>query len=353
MISLLPVPGIPEITPGTDLGAVIRDALHAIGEDVRDGDIVVVTSKIVSKAEGLFVSNDDRARLTLRESQAVVTERSTPGQPTRVVAAMAGPVMAGAGIDASNAGDDRLLLLPRDPDASATRVHARLRDAGVGGTRFAVVLSDTAGRPWREGLVDFALGLHGLVALHDLRGHADAKGRDLAVTVRNLADEIAAAADLVKGKLDRVPVAIVRGLPDLVTSESGHGGARGLVRRGPQDWFAMGRAEAVRAALGIAPGSPASERVGIESVQPEALDERVGRAARVALSQGDMAEIEPLVDANATDCIRVRITADDPVALGRVWARFEVALAGERLTPGVVGRDAGTVHLDVTGDPHG
>ncbi len=352
MISLLPVPGIPEITPGTDLGIVIRNALHAIGERLRDGDIVVVTSKIVSKAEGLFVPNDDRARLTLRESQAVVTERSTPGQPTRVVASVAGPVMAGAGIDASNAGDDRLLLLPRDPDASAARVHACLREAGSADTRFAVVLSDTAGRPWREGLVDFALGLHGLVALHDLRGHADAKGRDLAVTVRNLADEIAAAADLVKGKLDRVPVAIVRGLPDLVTSEPGCGGARGLVRRGPQDWFAMGRAEAVRAALGIAPGSPASERVGIESVQPETLDARAGRAARVALSQGDPATIEPLMDAITADGIRMRITADDPVVLGRVWARLEVALAGERLTSHLADRDARTVRIDVTGDPH-
>ncbi len=356
MITLLPVHGIPEITPGTDLGSTLADALRACRITLTDGDIVVVTSKIVSKAEGLFAAHGDRARLTLEESQAVVTERATSGAPTRVVSALAGPVMAGAGIDASNAADDRLLLLPRDPDASAARVHAGLA-AAVGGTaRFGVVLSDTAGRPWRAGLVDFALGLHGIDPLDDLRGRPDTEGRDLAVTVRNLADEIAAAADLVKGKVDRVPAAVVRGLSALVTQDPATPRARDLVRKGPDDWFSMGRAEAVRAALGVPPGSAASEAVGVESVHPEPLVERVRRAARVALSGGDAARIEATPDSapgGPDGTVTATLTADDPVVLGRTWARLEVALAGERLVAQALAREPHGLRLQVSPGRHG
>lgn len=346
MLTILPVEGMPEILPGADVGAAVAAALTAADSRLLDGDVVVVTSKIVSKAEDLYVRSDDRAALTLQEARAVVTERATTGHPTRVVQSVAGPVMAGAGIDASNAGDDRLLLLPRDPDASAARIHHELLAALPDSPSFGVVLSDTSGRPWRAGVSDFALGVHGLEPLDDLRGRADTEGRDLAVTIRNLADEIASAADLVKGKLERVPVAIVRGLGHLVTPDtpdSLHG--RDLVRSGPSDWFGLGRAEAVRTALGVPPATPQAEAVGLESVHPEPLLERVRRASRVALSAGDSAEVG--VSCAVGGEVELSVTATDSVALGRVWARHEVALAGERLTTEVVDHDQHTVRLQV------
>lgn len=324
-VQVFGVPGLPEIVEGTDLAGAILDGLGLAGLDVQDGDIVVVTSKIVSKWLGLHIDPTDRAASVLAESTSVVAERRTADSVARVVAARSGPVMAGAGIDASNAGDHRLLLLPHDPDAAASQLHRQLADRAP--SQFAVLLSDSSGRPWRAGLTDFALGCSGLAGLDDLRGHADTHGRDLAVTVRCLADEIAAAADLVKGKIDRVPVAIVRGLPHLVAGIGAGTPARELVRTGPSDWFALGRAEAVRDALGIPAGSPLSEQVGVESVGPEPAAERMARAVRVALNSEDVAG----VDIDPTG-LMLTVSADDPVALGRVWARLEVAFAGERLT---------------------
>ena len=328
--------GLPEIGAGDDLAAVITAGLGAAGSSLQDGDILVVTSKIVSKSLGLFADPADRESLVLAESASVVAERRTADSVTRVVAARSGPVMAGAGIDASNAHDERLLLLPHDPDAAARDLHDRL--AGLVATRFAVLLSDTSGRAWRAGVTDFALGCSGLLGIEDLRGYADTHGRDLAVTVRNLADEIASAADLVKGKLDRTPVAIVRGLGHLVQGSRAGVPARDLVRTGPGDWFALGRAEAVRDALGVPAGSDLSQEMGIESVLPEPLIDRVARAVRVALSADD----EVGVDLDAAGA-SVTLTATDPLALGRVWARVEVALAGERL-----GCDHSRAHLAVT-----
>ncbi|TWP35086.1 coenzyme F420-0:L-glutamate ligase [Leekyejoonella antrihumi] len=353
MLTICPVDGIPEIVPGTNLGATVADAMRRGGTTLIDGDVVVVTSKVVSKSEDLFVVAGDRSALTLQEARSVVTERATTGAPTRVVESVAGPVMAGAGIDASNAGDDRLLLLPRDPDASAARIHAQLQSALPSSVSFGLVLSDTSGRPWRAGVSDFALGVHGLDPLDDLRGRADTEGRDLAVTIRNLADEIAAAADLVKGKLERVPVAVVRGLAHLVTTDTAqslHG--RDLVRSGPSDWFGLGRAEAVRAALGVPPGTPRAAAAGLESVHPEPLLDRVRRASRVALSAGDPADAVAthLTDERAEDgTVELLVAGADPVVLGRVWARHEVALAGERLTSEVIAHGPQSVRLHVRG----
>ncbi|AKU16219.1 coenzyme F420-0:L-glutamate ligase [Luteipulveratus mongoliensis] len=328
-VLLIPVRGLPEIGPGDDLGLLIMRALEQAGSPLQDGDILVVTSKVVSKAEGLVVRTtqpSDRQELVLRESDRVVSERATSTGLTRVVAAHAGPVMAGAGIDASNTGEADLLLLPQDPDASARWVHDKVLAASTEPLRIGVVLSDTAGRPWRAGLVDLALGLSGIEGIDDLRGRADTDGRDLAVTVRCLADELAAAADLVKGKIDRVPAAVIRGLSHLVVSDGSS--ARSLVRSGPDDWFALGRAEAVREALGIRAGSPESENVGIESVHPETLSQRVDRALQVALHGCDGVEAaHPAGDAST-----LRIRARDDIQLGRAVARLEVALAGERLT---------------------
>nr|WP_279672542.1 coenzyme F420-0:L-glutamate ligase [Flexivirga meconopsidis] len=319
---------MPEVRAGDDLGALIATALRTAGMTLDTGDVVVVTSKVVSKSLGRYADPADRPALVLQESTGVVSERATSGSPTRVVVSAAGPVMAGAGIDASNAQDDRILLLPHEPDRVADDIRLSLRQAvGDPAPDIAVLLSDTSGRPWRAGVTDFALGLSHLMPFDDLRGLPDTQGRDLAVTLRNLADEIAAAADLVKGKLDRVPVAVVRGLAALVGP--GGEGAASLVRTGPGDWFGMGRAEAVRAALGIAPGSAESEAAGIESVHPEPLRERVARAVRVARAAGD--RVDAKFGPASEGSLAIRLRADDPMTLGRVWARLEVALAGERL----------------------
>lgn len=310
-LTLLPVTGLPEIGAGDDLAGLIAAAI-----DLHDGDIVVITSKVVSKALGLSVLTDDRQALVLEQSTAVVAERATATGVTRIVSASAGPVMTGAGIDASNS--EALLLLPPDPDAAAADLRAALEAAT--GVHLAVILSDTSGRPWRAGLSDFALGTSGLQRLDDLRGLADTHGRDLAVTIRNLADEIASAADLVKGKIERVPVAVVRGSTSLLTDDP----QPSLVRTGPSDWFALGRHEAVRDALGVTPGSPDAEAVGLPAVGEEPVALRLQRAVRAA------AHGQPPVTAQVSDA-SVELSAEDPVALGRMWARVEVALAGERL----------------------
>lgn len=339
MITLLPVHGIGEIRSGTPLASVISTAAADCGVGVLPGDVIVVTSKVVSKALGLVADPlADRAALVLQESTRVVAERATSTGFTRVVEALAGPVMAGAGIDSSNSDDDVRLLLPHDPDAVAADLHAELA-AIVGHDEFALVLSDTSGRAWRGGLTDFALGSHGLVPLDDLRGLADTHGHDLAVTIRNIADEVAAAADLVKGKLDRVPVAVVRGLDRRFISCAAPG-SRTLVRSGRSDWFALGAAEAVRDALGIRAGSPLSHEVGIASVHPESLEARVHRAWAAAVAPDPTSQ-----NAALDGCSTVwRVLAGDPYVRGRCAARFEVALAGERLAAEII---EGVDHVDI------
>lgn len=326
MIAIRPVGFAAEVTPETDLPALLAELLRP---HLATGDVVVVTSKIVSKWLGLYAAPGvDRAELVLQESRAVVAERATETGVTRVVHAAAGPVMAGAGIDASNSGDERLLLLPRDADRVARRLRREVAALLHRAADFAVVLSDTSGRAWRAGLTDFALGAAGLRPVDDLRGLPDTAGRDLAVTIRNIADEVAAAADLVKGKIDRVPVAVVSGLSSQVIADDGPG-TGGLVRTGPTDWFGLGRAEAVRAALGVDPGTVLAVQVGLESVAPEPSAARAARAVRVALASGDPVSVDTSESVDGS--VLLRLHGADPVALGRVWARLEVALAGERL----------------------
>lgn len=237
-IEVLGIAGLPEVAEGDDIAALIpRDA-------VRDGDVVVVTSKIVSKAEGRVQVADDREKAIEAETVRVVARRAHDRGETRIVETRQGLVLAAAGVDASNTEPGTVLLLPEDPDGSARRIRAGLRERT--GADVAVIVSDTLGRPWRNGLVDAAIGVAGLEPLNDLRGREDAHGNRLDATITAVADEIAAAAELVKGKLDGVPVAVVRGLSALVTKEDGPG-ARALVRPPDEDMFRYGPSEVLQA----------------------------------------------------------------------------------------------------------
>ena len=325
-VTVTALTGMPEVPAGADLAALLLAAVEGIGERLLDGDVVVVSSKVVSKALGLWAeAGADREAVIAQQTRRVVAERRSGDRLTRIVHSVAGPVMAAAGVVASNTGgSDRLLLLPAEPDAVARSLHRALL-AASGRRRLGLVLSDTAGRAWRAGQVDFALGTAGLQVLDDLRGGVDADGRPLAVTARAIADEVAAAADLVKGKADGVPAALVRGLGDWVVEDSGADvGAASLIRTGREDWFGYGWVEAVRASLGVEPGSPEAEECGIPAVHPEPVGERVGRAVRVALH--GLPDVG--VDVGPGD---VRVTSGDPFELGRAVARLEVALWAEGL----------------------
>lgn len=331
-LTVFPVPGIPQVRAGDDLAALVARALRRCHLPLADGDVLVVSSKVVSKALGLTAPAQDKATVVAGESERVVAERVTAGGLSRVVAARAGPVMAAAGVDASNTGGDHLLLLPRDPDTVCRELHSRLC-AAFGVRRLGVILSDTAGRPWRIGQTDFALGAYGVEVVEDLRGTVDADGRGLEVTTRAVADELAAAADLVKGKARAIPVALVRGLPAGARAPAGLDGARSLVRQGPGDWFSYGSAEAVRAALGVEPGSELAMGVGIASTSPEPTTTRVARAVAVAIH----AAADVGVDVGPG---RVVVTGPDAVDRGIAAARICVALWGEGLVGVVEDRDA-------------
>ncbi len=325
-LEIIPVTGMPEVQSGDDLAALLGAALTRLGLALTDGDVLVVSSKVASKAAGLTAPAAKRFSVIAAQSRRVVAERDTGVGMTQVVEALAGPVMAAAGVDASNTGPgDELLILPSDPDAVCRELRLRLCEAARV-TRLAVVLSDTAGRPWRGGQVDFALGCAGLLTLDDLAGTADADGRALAVTARALADEVASAADLVKGKATGVPAALLRGLGDVVVEGAGPG-ARSLVRVGAGDWFAYGWAEAVRAALDVEPGTHLAHRLGVASSAPEPVRERIARAVAVAVHDLDTVGVDVGED-------EVLVTGPDPVERGIAAARVCVALFGE----GVHGR---------------
>jgi coenzyme F420-0:L-glutamate ligase / coenzyme F420-1:gamma-L-glutamate ligase len=228
------VTGLPEVSPGDDLATLVsaRAELH-------DGDIVVVTSKVVSKAEGRVLTIPKDEAVT-RETDREVARRGN----TRVVRNRLGLTMAGAGVDQSNTHLGTVVLLPADPDASARA----LREAWE--ANVAVVVTDTVGRAWRNGQTDLAIGAAGIEVAHDFAGRVDAHGNELAVTLPAVADEIASAADLVKGKLSHCPVAIVRGLGHLVLPRGQHGpGAASLIRDEATDMFGYGAREAVMHAL--------------------------------------------------------------------------------------------------------
>ncbi|GLW02077.1 coenzyme F420-0:L-glutamate ligase [Streptomyces lavendulae] len=228
--------GIPEVRPGDDLAALIAGTSPAL----RDGDVLLVTSKIVSKAEGRIVTAASREEAIDAETVRVVARRGA----LRIVEDRRGLVMAAAGVDASNTAPGTVLLLPEDPDASAARIRAGLRE--LLSVDVGVIVTDTFGRPWRSGLTDVAIGAAGVRVLDDLRGGTDAHGNPLSATVVATADELAAAGDLVKGKAAGLPVAVVRGLGHVRGEGSS---ARDLVRAPADDMFRLGTSEAVREAV--------------------------------------------------------------------------------------------------------
>ncbi|MFD3517047.1 coenzyme F420-0:L-glutamate ligase [Streptomyces sp. NPDC058657] len=233
------VPGLPEVREGDDLAKLIAGAEPALA----DGDVLLVTSKIVSKAEGRIVAADSREEAIDAETVRVVARRGT----LRIVENRQGLVMAAAGVDASNTPAGTVLLLPEDADASARAIRDGVRDAL--GVEVGVVVTDTFGRPWRSGLTDVAIGAAGVRVLDDLRGGTDAYGNPLSATIVATADELAAAGDLVKGKAAGLPVAVVRGLPHVVHADAEDTGARALVRGAADDMFRLGTSEAVREAV--------------------------------------------------------------------------------------------------------
>ncbi len=356
-LSVLPLTGVPEVREGDDLADLLAQALDRAGAVLRDGDVIVVSSKVVSKALGLRGPAARRPLLVLEESDRVVAERATSTGVTRIVRTLAGPTLAGAGIDASNVGDgpesaDTVLLLPRDPDAQARRLLDDIARITASTARFGVLLSDTTGRPWRAGHVDYALGAAGVEVLHDLRGGSDADGRPLHVTLRAVGDEIACAADLVKGKNLGVAAALVRLGTAAAPPPEHDEGAAPLVRPRADDWFALGSREAVLSALGIRPASDAADDVGLPPLTPAAaaagghdpddLAERIERACRAATHPDALPALPPHhprarqqrlgpLEGVRTDVVQigVRIEAPDDFTLGLVTGRLLVALAAE------------------------
>ena len=275
-VEILPVAGLPEFRPGDDLTAAVAAATPWL----RDGDVVVVTSKVVSKCEGRLVpapqdpEERDRLRRKLVDDEAVrVLARK--GR-TLITENRLGLVQAAAGVDGSNVDRDELALLPVDPDASAAALRTGLRERL--GVDVAVVVTDTMGRAWRNGQIDAAVGAAGLAVLHGYAGAVDRHGNELLVTEVAIADEIAAAADLVKGKLTGMPVAVVRGLPKHVVTDDGTT-ARRLLRPGEEDLFWLGTAEALDAGRRQAQLLRRSvRRFGAEPVPPDLVTSAVAEA---------------------------------------------------------------------------
>jgi coenzyme F420-0:L-glutamate ligase/coenzyme F420-1:gamma-L-glutamate ligase len=231
-IAIHPVPGLPEVCPGDDLAGLIASALAAAGLGPEPGDVLVVTHKVVSKAEGAVVpleGDEDAAYRRLAEEQSVEILRRRGD--LIIARTRHGFICANAGVDRSNAAPGTAVLLPADPDRSAHGLRLALRHRT--GVDVPVVITDTFGRAWRRGLVDVAIGISGLEAILDLRGTRDAGGRELKVTEVAVVDEIAAAADLAMGKAAGVPAALVRGL----AVPLGEGRAADLVRPAGEDMF--------------------------------------------------------------------------------------------------------------------
>jgi coenzyme F420-0:L-glutamate ligase/coenzyme F420-1:gamma-L-glutamate ligase len=349
-VALTPLLGIPEVREGDNVAEILLKGLQRNEIQLLDGDILVLSSKVISKAMGLRAPASEQAEVVLSQTVRIVAERRTPSGVTRIVESVAGPVMTAAGVDASNTADEStVLLLPDDPDAVAAQIRDGVQTGWLtlSGTHVltGLILSDTAGRPWRNGQTDLALGACGIQVVDDLRGSADTNGRILSVTERCIADEIAAAADLVKGKATGVPAAHIRGLGQYVLDNESNPGARDLVRTGRQDWFGYGMAEAVRAALGVEPGTEQASEIGIPFIDPEDGGTRARRALRIALLT--CPDVVGEVDGDT-----VALVAPDDFTLGVAAARAEVALRGEGLAAIVTRSPVSSLSVDAPWASH-
>jgi coenzyme F420-0:L-glutamate ligase/coenzyme F420-1:gamma-L-glutamate ligase len=323
-LEVLPVRGIGDVTAGDDLAALIT----ANAPWLRDGDVLVVTSKIVSKAEGRLVEvpadgperEAARERALAAETRRVVARRG----PTAIVQTHHGFVMAAAGIDASNVDKTHLVLLPADPDASARALRDALRELGL---RVGVIVSDTMGRAWRNGLTDVALGAAGIEPFRDHRGEIDPYGNELQLTQMAVIDELAAAGELVKGKCDQVPVAVVRGYPGAGTTQGA--GAVALLRDAASDMFSLGTAEAraagLRDAATLADAAPGAGPAAAEAIT-RALDTVAGE-----LAPGTSVEAA----AGVLRCAPPDVTAAGLIRFGADLHRLRAALAAEGVSSAV------------------
>jgi coenzyme F420-0:L-glutamate ligase/coenzyme F420-1:gamma-L-glutamate ligase len=286
-LSVVAPEGAPEVTEGDDLALLLVGLLGPDG--LADGDVVVVTSKVVAKSEGR-VREGGRDEAVAAETVRVVARRGA----TAIVRTRHGLTMAAAGVDGSNVPAGHVVLLPLDPDASARRIRLRLHE--LTGLVVGVVVTDTAGRAWREGQTDIAVGAAGVVVAETYAGRTDAHGNPLLVTAPAVADEIAGAAELAQGKLAGRPFAVVRGRDDLVLPIDDDGdGAAALVRADGADMFGYGAREAVLHALGgaaadrVAFGTPASA-----TELADALEALLGHPPEVgADGDGDVVLVTP------------------------------------------------------------
>jgi coenzyme F420-0:L-glutamate ligase / coenzyme F420-1:gamma-L-glutamate ligase len=332
-IEILPVPGLPEFRPGDDLSGAIANAARWL----RSGDIVVVTSKIVSKVEGRLVRvpadpeerDRIRRRLVFDESVRILARKAR----TLITENHLGIVQAASGVDASNVAGDEIALLPADPDASALALRWGLRDRL--GVEVAVVVTDTMGRAWRVGQTDVAIGSSGLKVLHGYRGQVDRQGNELAVTEIAVADEVAAAADLVKGKLGAMPVAIVRGL----SIDGSDSTARDLVRPVDEDLFRLGTEEALTQGRREAVRMRRSVHAFTEEpVAEDALKRAVSGALAPEIRFAHLKNRKRLLDElrnetlyGATEIVLAFTVGTDLLAAGGAVRDLEVALAAEGL----------------------
>lgn len=309
MITVEAPDGVGEVRAGDDLAALVLPLV-----DLADGDVLVVTSKVVSKAEGRVVSGTTREEQLAAETVRVVARRG----PTTIVRTRHGLTMAAAGIDASNVEVGSVVLLPLDPDASARALRATLLERT--GRNVGVVVTDTAGRAWREGQTDIAVGAAGLLVAEDFGGRVDAHGNPLVVTAPAVADEIAGVAELASGKLGARPFAVVRGRADLVLPPGEDGpGARALVRPEGGDLFGYGAREAVVRAL---LGDPADQAPFGAPVAAEDLADVVRRVLGVEARQEATDEAQVLVVRTG------RLEALAALAFAHGWALAPATAAG-------------------------